>query len=85
MTQAYECDNVADCIMGSLTARSDQVVVPAKIAKLAGEVLAGLADTQMGTVEGQTVAMTTHQQQQLVLAVPRTPSFGEQLILTAVL
>jgi hypothetical protein len=74
--------NIADLHHGSLTVKDDRVVVPAKIAKLVEEVLAGLADTQM---EGQTVAMMTHQRQQLVLAVPRTPSFGEQLILRAVL
>jgi hypothetical protein len=74
--------NIADLHHGSLTAKNVRVVVPAKIAKLAEEVLVGLADTRM---EGQTVATMTRQRQQLVLAVPRTPSFEEQLILKAVL
>jgi len=39
--------NIADLHHCSLTVKNDRVAVPVKIAKLAEEVLVGLADTQM--------------------------------------
>jgi hypothetical protein len=69
----------------SLTARSDQAVVLDKTVGLAAAVPVGVAETQIPMVVARMVALMTRQQQQLVLAVLQTPSFGEQQTLRAVL